>query len=98
MPIPKSTVLAKRTKADRGAQQPLRKADLAVPNDGALETVVGQIIPEIGELGTVQHVFLENREIAFRKGFIDRDQPETLPEALCKNEYGEYLFRVGEDC
>ncbi len=33
-------------------------------------------------------------EIAFRKGFIDRDQLKALAEPLSKNEYGEYLLRV----
>jgi glucose-1-phosphate thymidylyltransferase len=33
-------------------------------------------------------------EIAFRKGFIDRDRLEALAEPLSKNEYGEYLRRV----
>ena len=33
-------------------------------------------------------------EIAFRKGFIDRDRLEALAEPLSKNEYGEYLLRV----
>ncbi len=33
-------------------------------------------------------------EIAFHKGFIDRDRLEALAEPLSKNEYGEYLLRV----
>ncbi len=33
-------------------------------------------------------------EIAFRKGFIDRDRLEALAEPLRKNEYGEYLLRI----
>ena len=33
-------------------------------------------------------------EIAFRKGFIDRDRLEALAEPLSKNEYGEYLLRI----
>ncbi len=36
-------------------------------------------------------------EIAFRKGFIDRDQLEALAEPLRKNEYGEYLLRIAAD-
>ena len=33
-------------------------------------------------------------EIAFHKGFIDRDRLEALAEPLSKNEYGKYLLRV----
>jgi glucose-1-phosphate thymidylyltransferase len=33
-------------------------------------------------------------EIAFRKGFIDRDRLEALAEPLSKNEYGKYLLRI----
>ncbi len=33
-------------------------------------------------------------EIAFHKGFIDRDRLEALAEPLSKNEYGEYLLRI----
>ena len=33
-------------------------------------------------------------EIAYRKGFIDRDQLEALAEPLTKNKYGDYLLRV----
>ena len=33
-------------------------------------------------------------EIAFRKGFIDRDRLEALAEPLSKNEYGEYLLKI----
>ena len=36
-------------------------------------------------------------EIAYRKGFIDREQLEALAEPLSKNEYGEYLLRVAAD-
>ncbi len=36
-------------------------------------------------------------EIAYRKGFIDRDQLEALAEPLAKNEYGEYLLRVAAE-
>ena len=33
-------------------------------------------------------------EVAYRMGFIDRAQLESLAEPLLKNEYGEYLMRV----
>lgn len=33
VPIPKSTVLAKRTKAESGSQQPLRKPHLTIGDD-----------------------------------------------------------------
>jgi glucose-1-phosphate thymidylyltransferase len=33
-------------------------------------------------------------EIAFRKGFIDRDRLEALAEPLSKNEYGKYLLKI----
>lgn len=33
-------------------------------------------------------------EIAFRKGFIDREQLEKLSEPLCKNSYGKYLLKL----
>ncbi len=36
-------------------------------------------------------------EIAYRKGFIDREQLEALAEPLAKNEYGEYLLRVAAE-
>ena len=36
-------------------------------------------------------------EIAYRKGFIDRDQLEALAEPLAKNDYGEYLLRVARE-
>lgn len=35
-------------------------------------------------------------EIAFNKGFIDRDQLIKLAEPLLKNQYGKYLFRLAE--
>jgi glucose-1-phosphate thymidylyltransferase len=34
-------------------------------------------------------------EVAFRKGFISRDQLEELAGPLTKSGYGEYLMRVG---
>ncbi|PQA88671.1 glucose-1-phosphate thymidylyltransferase RfbA [Hyphococcus luteus] len=33
-------------------------------------------------------------EIAYRAGFIDRDQLKTLAEPLKKNQYGQYLLRL----
>ncbi len=36
-------------------------------------------------------------EIAYRKGFIDREQLESLAEPLAKNDYGEYLLRVAAE-
>ena len=36
-------------------------------------------------------------EIAYRKGFIDREQLEALAEPLAKNEYGAYLLRVAAE-
>ncbi len=36
-------------------------------------------------------------EIAYRQGFIDRDQLEALAGPLAKNEYGEYLLRVAAE-
>lgn len=35
-------------------------------------------------------------EIAFRSGFIDRDQLRQLAEPLKKNQYGDYLLRLAE--
>lgn len=36
-------------------------------------------------------------EIAFRKGFIDREQLENLAQPLLKSGYGEYLLRILEE-
>ncbi len=36
-------------------------------------------------------------EIAWRQGFIDRDQLLRLAEPMADNEYGEYLIRVAEE-
>ena len=33
-------------------------------------------------------------EIAFSKGYIDKEQLLTLAQPLCKNQYGEYLIRL----
>ncbi len=36
-------------------------------------------------------------EVAWRMGFIDRDQVLLLAEPMVKNEYGQYLLRIVED-
>lgn len=36
-------------------------------------------------------------EIAYRSGFIDRDQLKTLAEPLKKNQYGQYLLRLAAE-
>jgi glucose-1-phosphate thymidylyltransferase len=36
-------------------------------------------------------------EVAWRMGFIDRDQVLLLAEPMAKNEYGQYLLRMVED-
>jgi len=36
-------------------------------------------------------------EIAFRLGYIDRDQLRALSESMLKNDYGQYLLEVAED-
>jgi glucose-1-phosphate thymidylyltransferase len=36
-------------------------------------------------------------EIAYRMGFIDKPQLQTLAEAFADNEYGRYLLRIIED-
>jgi glucose-1-phosphate thymidylyltransferase len=36
-------------------------------------------------------------EIAYRRGFIDRDQLVRLGKTMEKNEYGKYLLRVAEE-
>ena len=36
-------------------------------------------------------------EVAYRKGFIDRDQLRALAKHLTKNDYGEYLLGVAAD-
>ena len=35
-------------------------------------------------------------EIAFRSGYIDRDQLRDLAEPLKKNQYGQYLLRLAD--
>jgi len=36
-------------------------------------------------------------EIAFRSGWISREQLEVLAKPMLKNEYGQYLSRVAQD-
>jgi len=36
-------------------------------------------------------------EIAYKKGFIDRDQLLKLAEPLKKNQYGQYLLKLAEN-
>jgi glucose-1-phosphate thymidylyltransferase len=36
-------------------------------------------------------------EVAFRKGFIDRKQLESLARPLAKNDYGQHLLRVADE-
>ena len=36
-------------------------------------------------------------EIAYRRGYIDRDQLLTLANDLAGNQYGDYLFRLSQD-
>jgi len=36
-------------------------------------------------------------EVAFRMGYIDTNQVQSLAEPLCKNGYGEYLLKIIEE-
>jgi len=36
-------------------------------------------------------------EIAFKKGFINREQLVSLAEPLSKNQYGKYLLKIAEE-
>ena len=36
-------------------------------------------------------------EIAYRMGYIDRDELRSLGEAMRSNEYGQYLLRLLEE-
>jgi glucose-1-phosphate thymidylyltransferase len=36
-------------------------------------------------------------EIAFKQGFINREQLLALAAPLCKNQYGKYLLKIGEE-
>lgn len=53
-----------------------------------------QYIETVQRLQNVQVANLE--EIAFRKGWISRDELITLAKELSKNEYGQYLLRVAQ--
>jgi len=37
-------------------------------------------------------------EIAFKRGWIDREQLRRLAEPMAKNDYGQYLLRRAEEC
>jgi len=52
-----------------------------------------QFIETIEKRQTLKIACLE--EIAFRKGYIDRNQLLTLASRLDKNEYGQYLIQIG---
>lgn len=51
-----------------------------------------QYIETVQRLQNVQVANLE--EIAFRKGWISKEQVEELAKPLCKNDYGKYLLRI----
>ncbi|UCF95307.1 MAG: hypothetical protein JSW39_14540, partial [Desulfobacterales bacterium] len=36
-------------------------------------------------------------EIAFRLGYINRDQLRNLASGMLKNEYGQYLMEIAEE-
>ena len=36
-------------------------------------------------------------EIAFKRGFINREQLVKLAQPLLKNQYGQYLLRIAEN-
>jgi glucose-1-phosphate thymidylyltransferase len=36
-------------------------------------------------------------EIAYKQGFIDKNQLLSLAEPLCKNQYGKYLLKIAEE-
>ncbi len=54
-----------------------------------------QFIETIEKRQTLKIACLE--EIAFNKGYINREQLLALAEPLKKNEYGQYLIRLAED-
>jgi glucose-1-phosphate thymidylyltransferase len=64
---------------------------------GTLDSLLdaGQFVQTIERRQGLKIACIE--EIAYRKGFIDRDQLLALAEPLAKNEYGEYLRRVAVD-
>lgn len=51
-----------------------------------------QYIETVQRLQNVQVANLE--EIAFRKGWISKEEVEKLAQPLCKNDYGNYLLRI----
>ena len=51
-----------------------------------------QYIETVQRLQNVQVANLE--EIAFRKGWISKEQVKKLAQPLCKNDYGNYLLRI----
>ena len=51
-----------------------------------------QYIETVQRLQNVQVANLE--EIAYRKGWISKEQVEKLAQPLCKNDYGNYLLRI----
>lgn len=51
-----------------------------------------QYIETVQRLQNVQVANLE--EIAYRKGWISKEQVEELAKPLCKNDYGNYLLRI----
>ena len=51
-----------------------------------------QYIETVQRLQNVQVANLE--EIAYRKGWISKEQVEELAKPLCKNDYGKYLLRI----
>lgn len=36
-------------------------------------------------------------EVAFRRGFIDREQLRRLAQPMLSNEYGQYLLRLADE-
>jgi glucose-1-phosphate thymidylyltransferase len=51
-----------------------------------------QYIETVQRLQNVQVANLE--EIAFRKGWISKEEVEKLAKPLCKNDYGKYLLQI----
>ena len=51
-----------------------------------------QYIETVQRLQNVQVANLE--EIAYRKGWISKEQVKKLAKLLCKNDYGKYLLRI----
>lgn len=36
-------------------------------------------------------------EIAYKQGYINKEQLISLAEPLCKNQYGKYLMKIAEE-